>query len=82
MTLPIFKSFVNQFGYDESLVPLIKEEKDDEEDVTIAKKDPKTGSNVIVLQKVISGIPKNPSPKNPRPMKPASLLPAKITKIC
>ena len=29
------KSFVQQFGYDDSLIPLIKEEKDDEEDVTV-----------------------------------------------
>ena len=47
------KSFVQQFGYDDSLIPLIKEEKDDEEDVTVAKIDPQTGEISLSLQSLI-----------------------------
>ena len=44
------KNFVDQFGYDESLVPLTKEEKNDVEDVTVAKKDPETGEITLSLK--------------------------------
>jgi DNA repair protein RadD len=46
------RDFVDQFGYDESLIPLTKEEKEDEEDVTVAKVDPDTKKITLSLKSV------------------------------
>jgi DNA repair protein RadD len=44
------RKFISQFGYDESLIPLTKEEKDDDEEVTVAKIDPETKKITLSLK--------------------------------
>ena len=44
------KEFVAKFDYDESLIPLTKEEREDIEEVTIAKMDPETKEIKLILK--------------------------------
>lgn len=46
------KNFIRQFGYDESLIPSTKEEKEDVEEVSIAKEDPETKKITLSLKSV------------------------------
>tara|TARA_Y100000590_G_scaffold98862_2_gene112484 strand:+ start:1818 stop:3539 length:1722 start_codon:yes stop_codon:yes gene_type:complete len=43
------RNFVHHFGYDESLIPLVKEKRADEEDVPVAKENPETGEISLSL---------------------------------
>jgi len=44
------RNFIHQFGYDESLIPLMKEEMDDVEIIPVAKKDPDTKEITLSLK--------------------------------